>query len=71
MALDRNQVIATVFACFGVYFFFHGVLRLFRRNPEERWHQVRGKIVTSEIDFSDEIYRANIRYRYEFQGDRP
>jgi hypothetical protein len=63
-----TQVIAAVFACGGVCFFFHGLLRLFRRNPEARWHKVRGKIITSEIDFSDEIYRAKIRYIYEFDG---
>lgn len=62
------QVIASVFACVGVYFFFHGVLRLFRPNPEERWHKIPGKIVSSEIDFSNDIYRAKIRYLYEFQG---
>ncbi len=62
------QVMAAVFACVGVYFCFHGMLRLFRPNPEALWHKVAGKIVTSEIDFSDEIYRAKIRYIYEFQG---
>jgi len=63
-----GEVIAMVFACFGVYFFFHGMLRFFRRNPEELWHRVPGKVVTSEIDFSDEIYRAKVRYVYQFQG---
>ncbi len=62
------QVMATVFACLGVYWFFRGMLRLLLRNPEQRWHKVSGKIVTSEIDFSNEIYRAKILYVFDFQG---
>ena len=63
-----TQLLATAFACFGGYFFLHGLLRFFRRNPEQRWQQVPGKIVTSEIEFIHEIYRAKIRYSYHFQG---
>ncbi|MBK9444164.1 MAG: DUF3592 domain-containing protein [Comamonadaceae bacterium] len=63
-----TQMLATAFVCFGGYFFVHGLVRLFRRNPEQRWHQVPGKIVTSEVEFTREIYRAKIGYRYHFQG---
>lgn len=65
---SASQIIGTVFACFGVYFLLRGMLRLFRRNPEQLWHKVPGTIIISKIDFSDEIYRANIRYRYAFEG---
>lgn len=63
-----TQVIATAFAFIGVFLVGRGVLRLFWRNPEQGWRKVPGQIVTSEIDFSNEIYRAKIRYRYEFDG---
>jgi hypothetical protein len=63
-----TQLMGTAFACFGGYYFVHGLLRFFRRNPEQLWHQVPGKIVISEIEFSREIYRAKIRYHYMFQG---
>ena len=63
-----TQVLAMAFACFGGYFFWHGLVRLFRRYAEQRWHQVPGMIVTSEIEFTREIYSAKISYSYRFQG---
>jgi len=63
-----DQVIATAFAFIGVFLVGRGVLRLVLRNPEQGWRKVPGQIVTSEIDFSNEIYRAKIRYCYEFDG---
>jgi hypothetical protein len=63
-----TQFFGAAFACLGVYFFSHGLLRLVRRNPEASWSKVKGKIVVSEIEFSNDVYRAKIRYTYGFDG---
>ena len=63
-----NQFLGAAFVCLGVYFFLHGLLRLFRLNPEASWSKVKGKIVVSEIEFSNDVYRSRIRYTYGFDG---
>jgi hypothetical protein len=63
-----TEFIAMALGCLGVYFFAHGLLRLLRRNPEESWTKITGKIVVSEIDFSGDVYRAKILYTYTFNG---
>jgi hypothetical protein len=54
----------------SVWYFFRGLIRLIRPNPELAWRQVPGKITSSEVDDSGKASSARIRYVYRVDGDQ-
>lgn len=65
-----HTAITIALAAGSVYYFFRGLIRLCRPNPELAWRQVPGEITSSEVDDSGKAPSARIRYVYRVDGDQ-